>query len=304
MKHKTILLFLFAGLTLTSYGQEEKHFTQFSFNKLVFNPAYAGNADVMAFTAMYRNQWTTIAGAPITFNLNMHTPITQGRGGIGLSIISDQVGLFQKMQVDGAYNYKIPVFGNSILSMGVSAGVHINSMQWQDADAFDAGDGSIPDVEGSVVKPNFGVGFFLSSETYFIGLSAPRLLRSPIYMEQEGSLLSKRPYYFMSGLVLPLNRTVKLKPAALISLIPNAPFEADFSLSALFIDKLWIGGAYRLGDSFGGMMQYDITNQLQMGVSFDFTVSDLRKFTGQTMEFMLRYNMEYQSSDVRNIRYF
>lgn len=304
MNYKIILLFLFAGLSLSSFGQEEKHFTQFSFNKLVFNPGYAGNADVMAFTAMYRNQWTSINGAPITFNLNMHTPITKGRGGIGLSIISDQVGLFQKLHVDGAYNYKIPVFDNSTLSMGISAGLHINSMQWQDADAYDQGDGSIPDVEGSVIKPNFGVGFFLSSESYFIGLSAPRLLRSPIYMEQEGNLLNKRPYYFMSGLVLPLNRSIKLKPAALISLIPNAPFEADFSLSALFLDKLWIGGAYRLGDSFGGMMQYEISDQLQIGISFDFTISDLRRFTGETMEFMFRYNMEYQSSDVRNIRYF
>ena len=183
MKHRIILFFLFAGLASSSFGQEEKHFTQFSFNKLVFNPGYAGSSDVMAFTAMYRNQWTSIAGAPITFNLNMHTPITQGRGGLGLSIISDQIGLFQKLHVDGAYNYKIPVFNGSILSMGISAGLHINSMQWQEAEAYDAGDGAIPDVEGSVVKPNFGVGFFLSSETYFVGLSAPRLLKSPIYME-------------------------------------------------------------------------------------------------------------------------
>ncbi len=304
MKHKFTLMLLFVTMALLSFGQEEKHFTQFSFNKLVFNPAYAGSSDVMAFTAMYRNQWTSITGAPITFNLNMHTPITQGRGGLGVSIISDQVGLFRKLHIDGAYNYKIPVFNNSTLSLGLSAGVHINAMQWQKAEAFDVGDGSIPDIDGSVVKPNFGVGFFLSSETYFVGLSAPRLLRSPIYLENEGSLLNKRPYYFMSGMVLPINRIIKIKPAVLISLIPNAPFEADFSLSALFVEKLWIGGAYRLGDSFGGMVQYDISNQLQTGISFDFTISDLKQFTGQTMEFMLRYNMEYQSSDVRNIRYF
>jgi len=249
MKHKTLLLLAGLLFSWSSYAQEEKHFTQFSFNKLVFNPGYAGHSGNMAFTAMYRNQWTSIEGAPVTFNFNVHTPISEGRSGLGISIVSDQVGLFQKLHVDGAYNYKIPVFGNSIFSMGVSA-------------------------------------------------------ESPIYLEQEGGLLGKRPYYFMSGFVLPLSRNVKLKPAALVSFIPSAPFEMDFSLSALFMERLWIGGAYRLGDSFGGMIQYDANDQLQIGVSFDFTVSDLKKFTGQTMEFMMRYNMEFQNSDVRNIRYF
>lgn len=304
MKHKTLILIAGLLLSWSAYGQEEKHFTQFSFNKLVFNPGYAGHSDAMAFTAMYRNQWTTIEGAPVTFNFNVHTPITEGKGGIGLSIVSDQVGLFQKLHVDGSYNYKIPVFGNSTLSLGLSAGLHMNAIQWQNADAFDFGDNSIPTGEGSAVRPNFGVGFFLSSDQYFVGLSAPRLLKSPIYLEEEGGLLGKRPYYFMSGVVLPVSRNVKLKPAALVSFIPSAPFEMDFSLSALFMEKFWIGGAYRLGDSFGAMVQYDATDQMQIGASFDFTVSDLQKFTGQTMEFMMRYNMAFKNSDVRNIRYF
>lgn len=290
--------------TYISTAQEEKHFTQFSFNKIVFNPGYAGNTDAMTFTAMYRNQWTTVDGAPITVNLNAHTPIQNSRAGVGLSIISDQVGIFQKLQVDASYNYKVPVFSASTLSIGISAGLHMNSIQWQDSEAFDSGDGTIPTTDGSATKPNFGMGFFLSGEQYFVGLSAPRLLRSPIYMEEEGGLLSKRPYYLMSGLVIPVNKNVKLKPAALISLIPSAPFEMDFSLSALFIDRLWVGGAYRLGDSFGGMIQYEVSNQFQVGASFDFTLSEFRRFNGETMEFMMRYYMAFEESDVRNIRYF
>jgi len=149
MKHKTLLLLAGLLFSWSSYAQEEKHFTQFSFNKLVFNPGYAGHSGNMAFTAMYRNQWTSIEGAPVTFNFNVHTPISKGRSGLGISIVSDQVGLFQKLHVDGAYNYKIPVFGNSIFSMGVSAGLHMNAVQWQDADAYDFGDGAIPTAEGS-----------------------------------------------------------------------------------------------------------------------------------------------------------
>lgn len=292
------------SITNLSTAQEEKHFTQFSFNKIVFNPGYAGNADAMTFTAMYRNQWTTIEGAPVTINLNAHTPIQDSRAGVGLSIVSDQIGIFQRLQVDASYSYKLPVSQSSTLSIGLSAGLDVSAIQWQDADSFDAGDSAIPTANGSVTRPNFGVGFFLSGEQYFVGLSAPRILRSPLFLEEEGDLLGKRPYYLMSGLVIPVNKTVQLKPAALVSLIPNAPFEVDFSLSALFVERLWVGGAYRLGDSFGGMIQYEISNQFQIGASFDFTLSEFRRFNGETMEFMMRYFMSYTDSEVRNIRYF
>ncbi|MBT8221344.1 MAG: type IX secretion system membrane protein PorP/SprF [Bacteroidia bacterium] len=303
MKNYLFILFITLPLS-TIIGQEEKHFTQFSFNKMVFNPGYAGSTDAMSITAMYRNQWTTIAGAPVTFNLNLHTPISQGRAGIGFSMITDQVGIFKKIHVDAIYNYKFRVFYNSTLSIGLNAGLHVNTIEWQLADAFDFGDGVIPTVEGTISKPNFGVGFFLSSERYFVGMSAPRLLKSAAFLEEDAGVLSKRPYYMMGGMVLDLNKSVKLKPSMMVSLVPNAPFELDFSLSALFLDKFWIGGAYRLGDSFGALMQYELSQQLQVGVSFDFTISELRRFSGETMEFMMRYNLEFKDRDVRNIRYF
>lgn len=303
MKSYLILLFLTIPLTVL-VGQDEKHFTQFSFNKIVFNPGYAGSTEAMSVTAMYRNQWTSIVGAPVTFNLNLHTPISQGNAGIGFSLITDQVGIFKKIHLDAIYNYKIPVFDNSTLSLGINAGIHVNTIEWQLTNAFENGDGSIPTADGTISKPNFGVGFFLSSERYFVGMSAPRLLRSAEFLEEDSGVLSKRPYYMMGGLVLDLNQSVKLKPAALVSVVPNAPFEIDISLSALFMEKLWLGGAYRLGDSFGALMQYELSPQLQAGVSFDFTISELRKFSGETMEFMMRYNLEFKDRDVRNIRYF
>ena len=113
-----------------------------------------------------------------------------------------------------------------------------------------------------------------------------------------------RSYYLMAGLIAPVARNVLFKPAMLISYSPNSPFELDINGSFLFVEAIWVGATYRLGDSVHGVFQYQFSKQFKAGVSVDFTVSELSNYTAGSFEIMMEYLFSYDKDGVNNIRFF
>ncbi len=295
--------FLLFGLTLLA--QNDVQYTHYLFNKLNYNPAYAGSAGVPVLTGIYRNQWLGLDKAPTTATANFHTPIMCGRGGLGIGITTDKAAIFTNNFLDISYAYRFNVSEKGKLALGIGGQLEQGRADWARTNPIHSGDNFILNANdrSSDVKGNVGLGaYFEYNNSFYIGLSVPQLLNSTFY-RNEG--ISKyRTYYLMTGFVTSLSSNVRLMPGALVSFNQGAPFELDVNANLIFMDKLWVGLNYRLGDSLDGLIQYQLTNNLRAGLAYDFTTSELKNYSNGSLEFMLTYAFNNFSTKISDLRFF
>ncbi len=300
----------YAGI---GFSQQDYHFTQFNFNKLALNPAYAGSRDVVSITSIYRNQWVNVKGSPKSVTLSMHSPFLNNKIAGGLFFFNDRLGVTNNTGIYGAYAYRL-LMKSSTLSIGLQAGMLNVRNNYTELDPNDQGDNLLQE-NVSHTYPNFGFGAYWSNNRAFAGASFPHLLKNDLNPD-NGTDVNRydqllRHFYFMGGYVFDLTEKVKIRPSVLLKLVADnntgSPINMDFNLSFLFINKIWAGVAYRLNDSFDVMMEYQINQQLMAGYAYDFTLTDIRKFTSGSHEIMLRYEFNFRKKSVvtpRYIKYF
>lgn len=273
---------------------------------MAFNPAYAGSKDAMTLGAIYRHQWQGIEGAPRTFSAFAHAPFLKNRCGAGLAITSDKIGMVDNNYIDLNYAYRIPLRKGTTFSFGLLTRFEYSQVEWNKAETIDYGDIAIP-AEGTSTGVNFGVGAYLSSKNYYVGLSVPSLLKTNLYSDAFFGInqISKfRSYYLMGGVIARVSPNVMFKPSMMISYNPNAPFELDLNASFLFMNAFWIGATYRLGDSVDAVLQYQFSKQFKLGLATDFTLTELKNYTSGSFEVMIEYLFFYDNEGINNIRFF
>lgn len=288
--------FLITALTTVFFAdctaQQYPVFSQYYFNELVINPAYAGSHVKLSATAMYRNQWVNFAGAPKTYNFSSHTSLLKNKIGVGIMFNHDEIGSYRNNHVYGYYAYKLH-FPDATLSMGLQAGFNLVDADFSALDLQNPDDASFQDLT-SEFKPNFGAGLYYNKDNYFIGISVPFILNNKLVnsFEALASEIREARYYFIrSGMILPLDRMnkVKINPSVLIRAQEGQPLSFDLNNSIIFYDILSVGGSYRLGDSFISFIDLKISEKIHFGYSYDWTSSDLNGFSNGTHEFMINF---------------
>jgi type IX secretion system PorP/SprF family membrane protein len=285
----TLLLsaFFTAGL-----AQQYPVFTQYYFNELVINPAYAGAHVQLSATAMYRNQWINFPGAPKTFNFSSHTALMKNKIGVGFMVNHDEIGSYRNNHIYGSYAYKIHM-QDATLSMGLQAGINLLGADFSKLDLNNPGDAGFFNVVNQV-KPNFGAGLFFSKKNYFLGFSVPFILNNQVATSSKDLLAQIREarYYFLrGGIVLPLDRfnKVKMNPSGLVRAQEGQPLSFDINNAFIFYDVFSIGTSYRLGDSFITYIDLKLSDKIHFGYSYDLTSSNINGFSNGTHEFMLNF---------------
>ena len=302
---KYILLLLLIASVSTVFGQSDANYTQFMHNKLAINPAYAGSKEVMSFTALYRNQWAGIEGAPKTYTLNAHTPFFGERCGAGLSIVGDRHGFYETINIGLDYAYRMKMGNSSTLSLGLSGQMEYGKVDFTMIDPAHQDDEDIPMSNEVRLNPNFGLGAYYSHPKFYLGLSVPNLMKTTLYADDSTVDIGKvRTYHFMAGYITRLSNAIQFKPAMLISYNPSAPIEVDLNASFLILDQVWIGASYRMGDSVDAMFQYQFSKQLRAGVAVDITTSELSQYSPGGFEVMLEYNLDYEGKGMNHLRFF
>lgn len=307
MKKTTIVLSIFLGLAFVATAQQDPHFTMYMFNKQMINPAYAGSRESLSLNALYRNQWVSMEGAPKTINVGAHGPVSpddESRVALGILAFNDQIGVSNTFGLYAQYAYRIPMSENTKLSLGLQGGFSTFTGRWSDLNPRDphGQDPSIQEDIKSALLPNLGFGAYLYHDRYYVGLSIPHLMQNQYDKDAVASNNSDvarqlRHYFVMGGVVLPVSDFLKLRPNAILKFINNpgkdiaAPFDADLNLSFLFHDRFLVGASYRLDDSFGGILEMQVTNMLRIGYAYDFTTSDLNRYHDGTHEIMIGYDI-------------
>lgn len=309
----TVLLLLGVLHANRATAQQDFHTTQFLFNKLPLNPGYAGADQVLSATALYRNQWTGLDGAPQTLSFSVHSPIARGRMGLGLMAYDDRIGINHHTGVFGVYNYKIPL-GGSVLSLGLQAGIVNLRSERADTNPLQAGDPVFSSAVSGIF-PNAGVGvYWYMPKRAFAGIGIPRLIQNDVDALVPGAAEQARLYrhsYAMAGYAFPITKGFVVRASGLLKMAGpaavEAPLDVEFNVSALLAERIWLGVGLRTNDAVSGMVEVLLSEQWTLGYAYDVGTSTLAAYHNGSHEAMLRYQFYYEPSGVaspRRIRYF
>ena len=294
-------------------AQQDYQFTQFNFNKLAINPAYAGADNLISLTSLYRRQWSGLEGAPQTISFAAHAPVFHNKIGLGLLIYDDRLGVSQDLGIFTAYTYKVPL-GGSVLSLGIQAGILNYKNALTELHPLVPGDAAFSqDIQGIYPNAGFGV-YWYKPEKAYVGLSVPKLIENKLDELVPGAPEASklvRHSYLMAGYVLDINRNFKLRPSGLLKYTgpgsQTAPISAEINLAALLVDRVWIGGSWRSADAIGMMTEFLVTQQFMIGYAYDYGISDISDIHGGSHEIMIRYEFIANRNAAvtpRKIKYF
>lgn len=302
IKFNIIAVILFSSSM--GIAQQLPQFTQYMYNTISINPAYAGSRETLSIVGLHRSQWVGLEGAPTTQTLSINTPLRNDKVGLGFSFINDELGYENFSYLYADFSYNINTSEDTKLYFGIKGGFTSYSL---DAEyrASQANDPAIFGIEDRW-SPNVGAGVYWTSDRWYLGLSAPRILNTDTNRKDGFEALERVSYYFTGGYVFDLSENVKLKPAALLKATNGAPLSFDITANFLFNEKFWIGAGYRFDEragEFAGLVDFQVSKQLRIGYSYGYPISDLRPYTSGTHEVLLMFEI-FKSQRIKSPRYF
>jgi len=296
---KRILTIACIFFSLNLVAQQDAMYTQYMFNTLSLNSAFAGSEGGLSATMLNRIQWLTFEGAPTSQSLTVHSPFISKDNGIGISIQNDKYGPVSVTGGNLNYSYKVNITKYSGLALGLNAGLNVLNADLNSLETTQYGDIAFSSDIKSRLLPNFGFGTYFFNKHIYAGISVPRFLRNNYYRNTSTNLVKNSRenliYYIMGGAVFDIAKNVEFKPSILTKIINAASPEIDFTGLLYFDKKLWVGGMVRTGDALGVITGFRITEQISLGYSYDWSYAITRSnYVGHSHEILLKYNFVFK----------
>jgi type IX secretion system PorP/SprF family membrane protein len=299
-------------------AQQLPHYSQYIFNRLHINPAYAGYKAEPYVQATYRKQWLNFPGAPTTMNVSADFSANEGMLGFGTIILSDQIGPVRTNFVQGVVAQRIKVGEESFLGLGVSGGVteHVldgEMLQGNDPDRI------VPTSRMSFIKPNLNAGLFFHNEKVFAGISAFNMVGNNVLIDQDIQLAFNSFHYYLTyGMMFEFSEALSYKPSFLVKAVAGAPVSYDITNLFLLFQKVWVGGSYRsnfiISDNLDSnlsrrnavvfLTEFYATSNLRIGYSYDHHLSRFNSFQSNTHEISLGFYLKPKFLSMKNPRWF
>ena len=300
--------FIFSNFK-NAYAQTEPMYSQYMYNMLGVNPAYAGNREVLGLNFFQRNQWVGLRGAPKTTSLSIDQSIKEGKIGLGIQMFSDQLGVEDASGVNAFLSSRIKVSDNGILSAGLSVG--FMNYQFNSLDVLNrirTDDNVFVTVIPSQWNPSVGFGLYYNTDQFYVGVSSPSLLKSRLakYENFVSGIQKTDDFHLFTtmGYVIKINEEINLKPSTMIKMVSGAPIEFDLNTNVWLKDILGLGVSYRTGDAVLGMAEIQTSPNLRFGYAYDMPFSPLKPYTRGSHEIMIRYEWGSSKSKIKSTRYF
>tara|TARA_R110000868_G_scaffold127147_1_gene334596 strand:+ start:408 stop:1316 length:909 start_codon:yes stop_codon:yes gene_type:complete len=302
MKNKFLLVtILFTGLL--SFAQQDAQFTQYMYNTININPAYAGSRGVMSIFALHRTQWVGLDGAPVTNTASINTPLNRNNLGLGVSIINDKIGPTDENTISADLSYTVPTSEKFKLSFGLKATANLFSLDASKLNPVQS-DPTIRDYNNKFT-PNIGAGVYFHSDKAYVGLSIPNFIETNKYNDNEVAILKEKiTYYLIGGYVFDLDYNLKFKPALLTKMVSGAPLQVDVSGNFLINDRFTVGVAYRWSAAVSAMVGFQITDGLYIGYGYDLETTNLANYNAGSHEVFFRYDIFQNNKKITTPRFF
>lgn len=292
-------------------AQQDPQYTQYMYNPLVINPAYAGNRGVTSILLLHRSQWVGLDGAPRTQNLSVHSPIGSGKVGLGFSVVNDALGPARETYFNTDFSYTIETGLEGKLSFGLKGSLNLLDVDFARTNPFNVGDPYLINIDNKL-SPNVGVGIFYHGSKFYGGLSAPQLLQTNHFdrsgtQSAESFVAEERIHYYgLAGYVFDLNSNIKFKPSTLVKMVAGAPLAVDVNANFLFYEKLTLGASYRWSAALSGLVGFQVNDGLLLGFAYDRETTELGRATYNdgTYEVFLRFELFKEYDRMLTPRFF
>ncbi len=299
---KTVLC-AFVGLSCFCaplLAQQEAQFTQYMFNGLVLNPAYAGSQEAMNMTAAWRRQWINMEGAPETQMFSVHAPTRSKKVGWGGMIVNDRIGIHQNTRLFGMYAYRIST-GKGTLSMGIQAGYLLQRSDYASVTTQQAD----PNFQGNYREafPEFGAGLYYHTDRWYIGASVPKLT-GDLFSDDPRRIENERHFYLTSGYVFRVNEVLQVHPSVLLKSIGGAALAYDLNVNTVINEVIWAGVSVRSFNAINVLLQLQTTQQLRFGYAYDTQFAGFSQIRNSSHEIIFNYLFAYKKDKVVSPRIF
>ena len=286
-----------------SNAQQDPQYTDYMFNTLTVNSAYAGSRGHLTVTGLHRTQWVGLDGAPETQSFSVESPVGKNVG-LGVVLVNDRLGPSDEFYLDANFSYTINLNNDSRLSFGVKGGGRLLNIDWTRGTFQEQENVFQQNIENKFL-PTVGAGVYWHSNNSYVGLSVPNFLTDQHYDGVQNAVAAERLHYFLiAGKVFDLSPRIKFKPAFLGKFVVGAPIIADLSANFMFDDALRLGVAYRWDDSVSGLIGLQVGPKLMIGYAYDATTTNLRNFNSGTHEIMLRFELRSREKQLKSPRFF
>ena len=311
---KTYILLLLAIVVNTLFfnisakAQTEPMYSQYMYNMLGVNPAYAGNREATSLNFFQRRQWVGLSGAPQTTSMSIDGASNNNKFGWGVQLYDDKLGVEKADGANLMFSTHIQISQKGVLSGGLSIGLmnyRIDLMNVQGR--YTPSD---PAFYSNFNKwlPDVGLGIYYNTDKFYVGLSVPNVLKSRLtafdVMNSGIQKVNSTHLFFTLGYVFDVNDDVKIKPSTMIKAVGGAPIELDLNTNLWLKDFIGIGCSYRTGDAIVAMAEAQINENLRFGYAYDMTISPLKYYNDGSHEIMIRYEFGKDKSKVKSTRYF
>ena len=289
---------------IVSFAQQDAQFTQYMYNTITINPAYAGSRGALSVFGLYRAQWVGLDGAPKTSAFSVHTPLNGSRVGLGVSVINDKIGPTNNNDISADLSYTINTSETFKLSFGIKATATIFNLDVNKLNPTDANDPQFQNFDTDFT-PNIGAGIYWHSDKFYLGLSVPKFIETNQYNDNEIAIYKEKiNYYMIAGYVFDLSRDIKFKPAVLTKLVEGAPLQADISGNFMFNEKFVFGVAYRWSAAVSAMVGFQVSKGFYLGYGYDQETTTLDRYNSGSHEIFLRFELFKNNNKMTTPRFF
>lgn len=302
---KTRILFFALILSgFASFAQQDAQYTQYMYNTININPAYAGSRGVLSVFGLHRTQWVGLDGAPTTNAFSINTPINNSKLGVGLSFVNDRIGPTEENTISADISYTVQTSETYKLSFGIKGTANLFSLDVNKLNPADANDPRLYNFDNNFT-PNVGAGVYFHSDKLYVGLSVPNFFETTRYEDNSISVAKERMnFYLIGGYVFDLSPSVKFKPAFLAKTIEGAPLQLDLSGNFLINEKFTIGAAWRWSAAASVMAGFQITDGLFVGYGYDLETTRLSRYNSGSHEIFLRFELFNRYNKITSPRFF
>lgn len=298
-----LLPFMEAG---RGFAQQDPQYSQYMFNQLAINPAYAGSKEALSAAVFLRDQWTGIDGAPKTETFTIHGPMRKKKVGLGFTVIGDQIGPKKSIGALASYAYRIKIRDGK-LSFGLRFGIYQYIFNWSEINYKDQADIYNSQSQTSTLVPTSDAGLYYYTNSLYTGISATHLFNGRLtnVTNQNGDYAQLSPHLFYTlGKAWAVSDKLIFSPSCMIKAAKNSPVTADINFSFLLNQRLWMGLSVRTGFGIVAYTQFNITDKFRIGYAFDFGINKVGRAGGGSHELMLSYDLKISKPAFFSPRYF
>jgi type IX secretion system PorP/SprF family membrane protein len=304
-RHITTVLLTTIGLmgAISSIAQQKVQFTQYMFNPLVINPAYAGADGPLAVNFINRTQWAGVENAPVTQTLSAHSLFKKEHIGIGLTLVNDKIGVHNNFSLMTNYAYHLMVGPNARVSMGVQGGIHRTTSDYASLMSPNTYD---PKLSTSPVRESyfdFGFGFYFRNEQWNIGVSCPELVPRSISVSDSSSFkLNRTNTFLLTRYRMRASETIEVEPGILLKYLNGVDMSFDLNINMIYREVLTTGLSYRKKESIDFLFKAQLTPQLQFGYAYDHPIGYMDRISNGSHELMVQYVFRFVENNVSSPR--